>query len=42
MARSLLTPREDREVFEVPLDIRLEHIDDNGHVNNVVYVGWLQ
>ena len=42
MARQTLTPREDREVFEVPLDIRPEHIDDNGHVNNVVYVGWLQ
>ena len=37
-----LTPREDREVFVHPLDIRPEHIDDNGHVNNVVYVGWLQ
>lgn len=42
MARSPLTPREDREVFVVPLDVRPEHIDDNGHVNNVVYVGWLQ
>ena len=42
MARQTLTPREDRETFEVPLDIRPEHIDANGHVNNVVYVGWLQ
>ena len=42
MARTPLTPREDREVFVVPLDIRPEHIDANGHVNNVVYVGWLQ
>lgn len=42
MARPPLTPREDREVFVVPLDIRPEHIDENGHVNNVVYVGWLQ
>jgi acyl-CoA thioester hydrolase len=42
VARPTLQPREDREVFEVPLEIRPEHIDDNGHVNNVVYVGWLQ
>ena len=42
MARPQLQPRPDREVFELPLDVRPEHIDDNGHVNNVVYVGWLQ
>jgi len=42
LARTPLIPREDREVFVVPLDIRPEHIDANGHVNNVVYVGWLQ
>ena len=42
MARQPLEPREDREVFVVPLTIRPDHIDDNGHVNNVVYVGWLQ
>ena len=42
MARKTLTPREDREGFVVPLDVRPEHIDANGHVNNVVYVGWLQ
>ena len=42
MARPQLTPREDREVFVVPLDVRSEHIDENNHVNNVVYVGWLQ
>jgi acyl-CoA thioester hydrolase len=42
MARPQLTPPDDREVFVVPLDVRPEHIDDNGHVNNVVYVGWLQ
>jgi acyl-CoA thioester hydrolase len=38
MARPQLTPREDREVFVVPLDVRPEHIDENNHVNNVVYV----
>ena len=42
MARAPLVPREDREVFVVPLEVRPEHIDANGHVNNVVYVGWLQ
>ncbi len=42
MARPVLEPRPDREVFVVPLDIRPEHIDENEHVNNVVYVGWLQ
>ncbi len=42
MARPQLQPREDREVFTVPLDVRPEHIDENNHVNNVVYVGWLQ
>lgn len=42
MARPQLTPREDREVFVVPLHVRPEHIDENNHVNNVVYVGWLQ
>jgi len=42
MARAVLEPRSDREVFEVALDVRPEHIDENDHVNNVVYVGWLQ
>ena len=42
MARPVLEPRADREVFTVPLDVLPEHIDANGHVNNVVYVGWLQ
>ena len=42
MARPTLQPREDREVFTLPLAILPEHIDANGHVNNVVYVGWLQ
>lgn len=42
MARPTLQPRDDREVFTVPLTILPEHIDANGHVNNVVYVGWLQ
>lgn len=42
MARAVLEPRNDREVYEVALEVRPEHIDENEHVNNVVYVGWLQ
>ena len=42
MARPVLEPRPDRELFTVPLEGRDELIDANGHVNNVVYVGWLQ
>lgn len=42
MARTPLEPRPDREIFTLPLAVQPEHIDANGHVNNVVYVGWLQ
>ncbi len=42
MARPALIPPADREVFDLPLEVRPSHIDDNGHVNNVVYVAWLQ
>lgn len=35
-------PRADRELFILPLTIGAADIDDNGHVNNVVYVRWLQ
>lgn len=42
MTRAVLEPRADREIFTVPLAVLPEHIDANGHVNNVVYVGWLQ
>ena len=42
MARAVLEPRSDREIYVVPLEIKPEHIDENAHVNNVVYVGWLQ
>jgi acyl-CoA thioester hydrolase len=35
-------PRADREVFTLPLPILPDDIDENGHVNNVVYVRWLQ
>lgn len=40
--RNAFQPPADRKVFTLPLEIRPEHIDENGHVNNVVYVGWLQ
>jgi acyl-CoA thioester hydrolase len=42
VARPVLEPRPDREAFTVRLEVLPEHIDANGHVNNVVYVGWLQ
>lgn len=35
-------PRADRELFVVPLAVEPADIDENGHVNNVVYVRWLQ
>ncbi len=35
-------PPADREIFVLPLVIAAEDIDDNRHVNNVVYVRWLQ
>lgn len=30
------------ERYEIPIDIRPEDIDDLGHVNNVVYLRWVQ
>jgi acyl-CoA thioester hydrolase len=35
-------PRADRELFILPLGVGAADIDENGHVNNVVYVRWLQ
>jgi acyl-CoA thioester hydrolase len=35
-------PRLDRELFVLPLAVGAADIDENGHVNNVVYVRWLQ
>ena len=40
--RTAHEPRADREVFTLSLPITSEDIDENGHVNNVVYVRWLQ
>lgn len=42
MSRRPLEPRADREVFVVQLAVTDVDIDENGHVNNVVYVRWLQ
>ena len=38
----LLEPPSDRQVFTLPFTPKPSDIDENGHVNNVVYVGWLQ
>ncbi|WP_257816755.1 thioesterase family protein [Phenylobacterium sp. J367] len=38
----LLEPPEGRQVFTQAFEPRPEHIDANGHVNNVVYLGWAQ
>lgn len=40
--KNAFTPRDDRDLFILPLDVLPEDIDLNGHVNNVVYVKWLQ
>jgi len=38
----IFEPRPDRDVFPLELAVRADDIDENGHVNNVVYVRWLQ
>jgi acyl-CoA thioester hydrolase len=40
--KGALEPPTGREVFTLPLAIAPADIDENGHVNNVVYVRWLQ
>jgi acyl-CoA thioester hydrolase len=32
----------ERDAFELPIEIRPDDIDRLGHVNNVVYLGWIQ
>ena len=39
---TLLEPPEGRQVFTRDFEPRLSDIDDNGHVNNVVYLDWAQ
>ena len=38
----LLAPPENRQVFTLPFTPKPSDIDENGHVNNVVYLGWVQ
>lgn len=35
-------PASGQQVFRLPLRVGKEHIDNLDHVNNVVYVGWVQ
>ena len=35
-------PPSDRNVFVLPIKVSTSDIDDLNHVNNVVYVGWVQ
>ena len=32
----------DRQVYRIPIRVEKEDIDDLGHVNNVVYLQWIQ
>jgi acyl-CoA thioester hydrolase len=32
----------EREAFELAIEMRPDDIDRLGHVNNVVYLGWIQ
>jgi acyl-CoA thioester hydrolase len=38
----LLEPPEGRQVFRLTFEPTADDIDDNGHVNNVVYLRWAQ
>ena len=38
----LLEPPDGRQVFRLPFEPAPADIDDNGHVNNVVYLRWAQ
>jgi acyl-CoA thioester hydrolase len=38
----LLTPPEGRQVFTLDIAPKPSDFDENGHVNNVVYLGWVQ
>jgi acyl-CoA thioester hydrolase len=38
----LLEPPEGRQVFRLPFEPQPSDIDENGHVNNVVYLRWAQ
>lgn len=34
--------RDARQHFELEIDVSIEHLDENGHVNNVAFVQWMQ
>lgn len=38
----MIAPPADQQVFRMTLHVGREHIDNLEHVNNVVYVGWVQ
>jgi acyl-CoA thioester hydrolase len=38
----MVNPPTDRDVFVLPIKVTTSDIDDLNHVNNVVYVGWVQ
>jgi acyl-CoA thioester hydrolase len=38
----MLEPPDGRQVFELGFEPEPDHIDGNGHVNNVVYLAWAQ
>ena len=38
----MIHPPDDQQVFRMPLRVNPGHIDDLEHVNNVVYVSWVQ
>ena len=38
----MINPPTDQQIYRMPLRVSKEHIDNLDHVNNVVYVGWVQ
>lgn len=38
----MISPPNDRQVFRMRLHVGKQHIDNLDHVNNVVYVNWVQ
>jgi len=38
----MMPPPSDRQVFRMTLKVTRDHIDDLNHVNNVIYVAWVQ
>jgi acyl-CoA thioester hydrolase len=38
----MINPPTDQQVYRMPIRVSGEHIDNLNHVNNVVYVSWVQ